>query len=212
MESSKVSRARRMNLGRPRILTLIGAASALVSMDIELLDATIATCPDTYNIHSSSILILSDSNQNCYATTSTFSASECDTSRVTWYNRSSSHLQELKRGMASFEDDDPIEGEQPCHLYLDRADISKGRVTTHRMKTRTWTTTIMTTKKEKTKTREKERKREMMMTMTMIKMMRAIKTTMMKEMQTEKQNHHHSHADRVESRHPTRDRRIPPLC
>jgi hypothetical protein len=52
----------------------------------------------------------------------------------------------------------------------------------------------------------------MTMTMTMIKMMRAIKTTMMKEMQTEKQSHHHSRADRVESLHPTHDRRIPPLC
>jgi hypothetical protein len=191
-------------------LSLIGAASALVSMDIELLDATIATCPDTYNIHNSSIPILSDSNQDYYATTSTFSASECDTCRDTWYNRSSSHLQELERGMASFEDDDPIEGEQPCHLYLDIADIAQGRVTTHKMKTRTWTTTIMTTKKEKIKTREKERKRET--TMTMTKMMRATKTTTMKETQTEKQNHHHSHADRVESRHPTHDRQIPPLC
>lgn len=114
--------------------------------------------------------------------------------------------------MASFEDDDPIEGRQPCHLYLTKADIFKGRATSHKMKTRIWTTTIMTTKKEKTKTREKERKREMTMTMTMIKMMRAIKTMMTKEMQTEKQSHHHSHADRVESLHPTHDRRIPPLC
>jgi hypothetical protein len=60
--------------------------------DIELLDATIATCSDTYGTISTSILILSDSNRDHHATIATSSASECDKYRDTWYNRSSSHL------------------------------------------------------------------------------------------------------------------------
>jgi hypothetical protein len=76
-------------------LTLIGAASALVSMDIELWNATIATTLDTYDTHSRGISILSHLDQDNSATASTSSASECDRSSTTWCNRSSDHLQEL---------------------------------------------------------------------------------------------------------------------
>ena len=76
-------------------LTLIGAASALVSMDIELWDATFATSLDTYDIHHSSILPLPQSHRHNNATTYTFSASECDKSSNTWCDRSSEQLQEL---------------------------------------------------------------------------------------------------------------------
>jgi hypothetical protein len=89
-----VSRAKPL-LGKLRKtpqLTLIGAASALVSMDIELWDATIATTLDTYDTHSSSISILSHLDQDNSATAFTFSASECDKPRHTWCNRSSDHL------------------------------------------------------------------------------------------------------------------------
>jgi hypothetical protein len=114
--------------------------------------------------------------------------------------------------MVSFEDDDPIEGRQPCHLYPGKADKQKGRVTSRKMKTRTWTTTIMTTKKEKIKTKGKERKKATTMTTTTIKTMRATKTTTMKEMQMARQNRLHSRAGRVERLPQHHDRRTPPLC
>jgi hypothetical protein len=86
---------RRMNFGRPQI-DLIGAASALVSMDIELWDATIATSLDTHSIHSSSIITLAHLDQRSHATTSTPSVSGCDKLSDTWCNRSTDQLQELK--------------------------------------------------------------------------------------------------------------------